>query len=654
VSSFARYLQTMVASLLIVLFSLAPAGADEKAYRKALAEAVRTAANRVLPSIVTIEIIAASAGDDQGEVEQDAPTSGIVIDELGHVLASSIVVRRPSASILVVQPDGTRQTAKVVARDHHRELVLLKTQPNQTLVPVQIPEQLNLQIGQTCIVVGRYGSDSAPLVSRGVLSGVERLDGIALQTDARVSPSFYGGPLIDLYGTFLGVLIPAVAEGGAEDATSWYDSGIAFAIPTDVIRNKLERMKAGEDIKNGLVGIVAKSKDLNDANTEIAAVRSRSPAEAAGIKAGDVVLQVSGTPVRRHQEIRQVLGRFDAGEVVGIKLKRGDQELDVQVTLAETIPPLNPQRLGVVVREQAMPDAKDDDKERLVVVDAVLPDSPAFEQLKPSDVITKIGQAAITSAESLRKQMISAEADKQISVTYLRDDKEATLELTPATVAGKIFVSSPQTWDEPSADPWTVQEISLPDTANKAAYVSPGPEAKTDQLGLLVFLLSPGESEPQEALKSWAEAAQQAGVVVCAIAPEDSQRWQPKELDSVAKFAVAVAKKSAIEPTAVAVAAEGALADGKSSAADSMALAVAISQSKTFFGAALATDTRPPAVRLRENEASSSLQIMMPIETETELPDWSSAIKDVGYPIIRGGKVDRNTLLRWVRLLQSI
>lgn len=643
-------MKTLLLFTTCLLFAVPPlAVGDDAAFRKAMAKAVRDAANRVLPSIVTVEIIAVASGQQKGEVEQDAPTSAVVLDNQGHVLASSIVVRRPSASILVVLPDGTRQTAEVIARDHHRDLVLLKTKPNQKLQPIQIPSQLPLRIGQTAVAVGRYGSDVSPLVSRGVLSAVERLDGIALQSDARVSPSFYGGPLIDLRGNFLGVLIPAVAEGGAEDATSWYDSGIAFAIPANVIQQKLDRLKAGQDIKKGLLGIVAKSKDLNEADTEIAAVRTRSPAEAAGLKAGDKVLEVSGTKVRRHQEIRQVLGSFDAGEKIGLKLARDGKEFEVELTLAETIPPLDPQRLGLVVRQ------RDTDEEDVseVIVDAVLAGSPAAGNLKPGDVLKTLGAASIADIESLRRKMISAEANKPVAVTYRRDDKDAQVELTPRSVAGQIFLAEVDAWST-GENEWTKQEIALPDVANKAFYFGPDAEADLEQLGLLVLLTSPGSGSPEKVLEAWAATAKQAGVVVCVVAPENEKRWQPKELDAVAKFAQAVSKKAAISPSAVAVAAMGALAGEDSTAADSMALAVAISQSNTFFGAALAAATRPPAVRLRENEASSSLQILLPVKSSDDLPSWSAAIKNVGYPVIRGGEVDRLKLLQWVRLLQSI
>ena len=640
---------TLIA-LAIAICLIGNAVADDLVYRSALAEAVRASANRILPAVVTVEIIG-TGGPVRGEVEQDAPTSGVIVDTDGHILASSIVVRRPSASILVVLADGSRHSAHVVARDHHRDLVLLKIKTDQELVAAELAGNPELPIGATTIAVGRYGTDASPIVSRGVLSARGRLNGIAIQTDARVSPAFYGGPLLDLYGNLLGILIPAVAEGGAPDATSWYDSGIAFAIPTEVIANKIDRLKAGEDIKKGLIGIVAKSRDPIASGTEIAAVRIRSPAESAGIKAGDEVISIEGKSVRRHQEIRQVLGSFDAGETIKLKLRRGDQEIEVETKLTDTIPPLQPQRLGLVVLEQG------DQERSQVIVDDLVPESAASEILQVGDVIQSIGDAKISEVESLRRQLISAEPEQPLKIKVQREEQSTDFEITPESIAGPIRATIPESWQIGDADEqedWTPQEIKLPESANSAAFLAPGSEADADRLGLLVLLIGPGEAAPMEVLNDWPEVARASGVVVCAIAPEKAERWQPKELDVVAKFAAAVIKKAPIDPVAVAVATTGTLQGGKASAADSMALAVAISQSSTFFGVAVSNETRPPAIRLRENEPATSLQVLMPVETEDDLPSWGAGIKRSGYPIVLGGELDKQTLLNWVRLLQSI
>lgn len=637
-------------TLSFALLAVVPVEADDVTFRTKMAAAIRAAANRVLPSVVSVEIVGTldeAAG--ASEVERDAPTSGVILDNEGHIVASSIVVRRPSVSILVVLPDGTRQAAKVIARDHHRDLVLLKIAANPKLKPITIPSPTTTQIGQTAIAVGRYGSEATPLVSSGVLSARERLDGIALQTDARVSPSFYGGPMIDLSGNFLGVFIPAVAEGGAPDATSWYDSGIAFAIPSEVLATKIDRMRAGEDIKKGIIGIVSKSKDPMAEETEIAAVRARSPAEAAGIKAGDRVIEVDGSPVRRHQEIRQVMGRFDAGDTLRLKLKRGQKDLEVELELAQSIPPLEPQQIGVIASELG----GENEEDRGVAIEGVVPQSAAFEVLKPGDVIRRIGETKIVDIQSLRRLMISSKPDAEQTITFTRGGAETTEKITPRRIAGKLNVGYPAVWKESESN-WSIKELKLPDITNKAATLMPENADADSRLGLMVLLMNPGQGEPVKLLESWADAAKQQGVVICAVAPEDNSKWQPKELEVIGRFATAVLKKAAIDEAAVAVAAPGAIGGVKAEAADSMALAVAVSQSKIFFGSAVSPQARPPAVRIRENEPTASLQVLLPIKEGDELPTFSAGLIQGGYPVVRGGDVDQQALLRWVRLLQAI
>ena len=625
-----------------------------------MAKAVRAAAKSVLPAVVAVEIVGTAQGP-AGEVEQDAPTSGVMIDTDGYVLASSIVVRRPAASILIVLPDGSRHAAKVVSRDYHRDLVLLKIETSKELSAIEFPSKLDVQIGKTTVAVGRFGNTASPIISRGVLSGVERLDGVALQTDARVSAAFYGGPLIDLYGNVMGILIPAVAGGAGSDPTGWYDSGIAFAIPSDVILTKLERLKSGTDIKRGLIGIASKTKDPYDDGTEIAAVRKRSPAEASGIKAGDEVIEIDGKKVRRHQEIKQALGRYDAGETIRIKLRRDGREIDITTELAETIPPLQPQRLGVLVSElDSASDSEQDGEEQAdddiatVVVDSVLSGTPAESKIKAGDQLRKLGDAKISSVTTLRSLLMSAEPETEVELSITRAGNDETVRLTPAMVAGSSLMQPPKAWSDAESGDWATEELKLPDSGNAAAFVAPKATDAQQNLGLLLLLMNPSGGSPTEVLENWREAAKAAGVVICAVAPEDSRRWQPKEINAIGNFAAAVMKKAPINPNAVAVAAPGAISGTDAEAADSMALAVAVSQSSTFFGVSVSPKTRSPAMRVKENDPSASLQILLPLASEKELPEWSRGIKKAGYPVVLGGETDMTTLLNWVRLLQAI
>ena len=447
---------------------------DSLAYRKSFAQATRRAAQQVLPAVVSIEVIGVAqtqpGRQQRSEVAQDAPTCGVVVDPDGFVIASEIVIRRPAASILVVLADSTRLSAKVVARDSHRGLVLLKVNPPSPLTAIEFPSEIDTPVGATVIGVGRYGADNAPLVTSGILSATNRLEGTMLQCDARVSPSYYGGPLIDLYGNPIGILVPAIAQGGAPDETSWYDSGVAFAVPTPVIAEKLDRLKAGEAIKKGIIGIVPKTTDPYAEGTELAAVRSRSPAEKSGIQPGDVVLEVNGQPMRMFQQVKEALGPHDAGETITLKLKRSDKTLDVSVVLADSIPPLQPQRLGVWVQEET--DVADETN-RLVVT-GIVPGTPAADSMQVGDVIKAIGESETTDIDALRRRLITAVPEETLTVSILRQGKPKTIPITPASIGGPLAEETLESWnDQKPASAWEVQPLRLPDVSNAAAYVAP-------------------------------------------------------------------------------------------------------------------------------------------------------------------------------------
>ncbi len=652
-------------------------------YQQAMAGAVRTAAKKVLSSVVSIEVIGAS-GAAEGEVERDAPTSGVVVDAEGLILTSSLVATRPTASLLAVFEDGTRHAARIVARDEHRDLVLLKVDVERAIEPIVFDSSKELRVGQTVIALGRYGNESSPLVSRGILSAQQRLDGIALQCDARVSPSFYGGPLIDLYGRVIGILIPAVAEGGAESPTSWYDSGIAFAIPMDVIARKLGRLKQGNSIQKGMIGIVSRSSDPYSDGTTISAVRARSPAELAGVEAGDEVLEVAGIPVRRQLQIRQVLGSYDAGETISVKLKRKDMVKDVKVTLAASIPALQPQRLGLVLSDQFSSasnqavaageneaTASDDETQaetppeeaagdptadgaRQVVVDAIVPDFQAAEPFEVGDVITGIGPTSVNAVQDVRRLLMTASPNQTLSLSLLRAGEPVALSINPETITGSALGAYPSVWNSQVDTDWEVKDWKLPEAGNAAAYAGPKEIDQLERLGLLVLLMNPGEGSPKVVAESWLKFAKKTGVVLCAIAAEDQQRWLPKEVEVIARFAASLQKQAPIDSSAIAIATSGALANGDGNAADSMAIAVALAKRQIFSGVAVSSKSRPPAIRLAENDGQGSFQMMLPSSAKGEIPGWAEVMIKAGYPVVSGGETSQESLLQWVRLLQVI
>ena len=125
----------------------------------------------------------------------------------------------------------------------------------QLPVPAGAPVT-EIRVGQWAIAVGRVFDGDQTNLSVGIISAVNRVWGKAIQTDAKISPANYGGPLVDLEGRVLGVLVPmSPQETGEVAGVEWYDSGIGFAVPLANINRVPTRLEKGEELHPGLLGI---------------------------------------------------------------------------------------------------------------------------------------------------------------------------------------------------------------------------------------------------------------------------------------------------------------------------------------------------------------------------------------------------------------
>lgn len=673
----ARYLicPLLMCTLLLVGMNQCQTFADENSagasssgssdYQSALAARIRDITAEILPSVVSVEVIGALQSD--GEVRQDAPTSGLVIDLEGHVLASSWITRGPSASIIVTLGTGERFPSRVIAEDKHRELVLLKIDPKKAVLqPIALEPKdsqpsspQKLPIGSTTIAIARYGETGVARISTGILSAVDRLGGTAVQSDVRISPVFYGGPLVDLRGNLVGVLIPAVGESGAEDPTEWYDSGVAFAVPGDVIASKLDALRSGETIRSGLLGLVIGGDDPYGPGTTLATVRKRSPADRAGLQSGDRLLQIGDRQVRRRQEVQLALGRFDAGDVVEIEYERAGTSRIAKATLAATIEPLRPQYLGITSSG--------------LRVTFVLPGSPADGILQIGDELKTLADTALSDPEVLRQRMWSADPDSPLEIEFQRSEGKDAADRTQKSIQPREWAGSldrlglqllaPQQAgdDVAGTQKWSSTPIRLPDIANEALLFHPVNDPSdvdsTDAVvptALAVCLLPPAQRNLPEQMKRWEKLAKQYHVAMLLIASEDDQRWQLAEIDAVSKLTLPAIKQSGADASAVSIFSVGVMSgeDVKSaSAADAMALAVSLSTDNIFHGLAIPAATQPPAIRLRPDAPMRLLRVLMTTGDDGELPSWSETLGRLGCPVQTADEVDRAELLQWCRSL---
>jgi S1-C subfamily serine protease/predicted esterase len=300
-------------------------------------QAMKAAVQKVAPCIVQIETTGGTDIIDTGPKGQPvrkgvAPTTGLIVSPDGYIISSAFnFANKPSFILTALPGRKERLTAKVIATDHSRMLTLLKVEATGLPVPAAAPRK-DIKVGHWSLALGRTwsASDAPPSVSVGIISAVDRIWGKAIQTDAKVSPVNYGGPLVDLLGRVQGVLVPLSPRAQDETAgLEWYDSGIGFAIPLEDVFAVLPRLKKGQDLHRGILGFTPRDGDIYSTPPVVGTVLPLSAAALAGIKPGDTIVEVDGVKISRQAQVMHLLGTKYEGDTVSLKLQRGKEEINL-------------------------------------------------------------------------------------------------------------------------------------------------------------------------------------------------------------------------------------------------------------------------------------------------------------------------------------
>ncbi len=344
---FARFSSWVPLALIVCVIVSARSDAGEKERRGYLLspKAFRAAAARVDSSIVSIETYggvnpkASGRGRNQGiRKPGEGPTTGLVISADGYIITSTFNFVRKPPIITVTLGNGTRKVAKLLGRDETRRLCVLKVDGVSDLAVPEFVSRKSLRVGQWAITVGVGYGDVDPAISAGIISALSRISGRAVQTDANISPANYGGPLLDIEGRVIGICVPLApgGRGGATSGVQWYDSGIGFAVPLAGAEKLIVRMKAGEVIRPGKMGVqVAAGKDKQ--GVVVKKVLNGSAAAKAGIKDGDRIVKINGADVFDVQQLMILLGRYVESDEISVTIARGEAGKEEEKTLQVTL-----------------------------------------------------------------------------------------------------------------------------------------------------------------------------------------------------------------------------------------------------------------------------------------------------------------------------
>lgn len=280
--------------------------------------------------------------------------TGFIISSDGMILTNKHVVLDPQADYTVLTNNGKKFPAKMVARDPAQDLAIIKIdQPGQNFPVVKLGDSDKLQIGQSVIAIGNALGEFRNTVSVGVVSGLGRTvtagDGGGLtetiedviQTDAAINKGNSGGPLLNLRGEVIGI----------NTATALTAENISFAIPINKAKRAVSGVKATGKITYPFLGVryVIVNDQIQEKNNLSvnygalilrgengeAAVTPGSAAQTAGLKEGDIILELNAEKITTDNSLAKIIMKYNAGDKVTLKILRNKEEKTISLILGE-------------------------------------------------------------------------------------------------------------------------------------------------------------------------------------------------------------------------------------------------------------------------------------------------------------------------------
>ena len=374
-------------------------------------------------------------GDGPRPVSQG---SGFFISEDGYVVTNNHVVEG-GAVFTVVTDGGKELDAKLIGTDPRTDLAVIKVEADSKFTYVDFADDAKVRVGDWVVAVGNPfglgGTVTAGIVSaRGRDLGSGPYDDF-IQIDAAVNRGNSGGPAFNLNGEVVGINTAIFSPSGGS-------VGIAFAIPASTAREVVQDLIKDGAVQRGWLGVeiqpvtpeIAESLGLkDDKGALVSSAQDASPAQKAGVTAGDVITAVDGKDVASPKELARIIGGVAPGKAVEITLWRNGKSEVVKVDLGELPGAEKQAALGDEDKAPAQTDTladlgltvtPADDGKGLVVTD-VDPGSDAAERgIEAGDVITSVNSIEVSGAQDVAKAMEDAAkaGRKAVLVQVTRDD----------------------------------------------------------------------------------------------------------------------------------------------------------------------------------------------------------------------------------------
>ncbi|MGO4915862.1 DegQ family serine endoprotease [Pseudogemmobacter sp. W21_MBD1_M6] len=345
--------------------------------------------------------------------------SGVIVDPArGYILTNNHVIEN-AVDITVTLKDRRNFAATVIGTDPATDVALLQITAD-ALFGLPMGDSSRLQVGDFVVAVGNpFGLGQT--VTSGIISALDR-SGINpqgyedfIQTDASINPGNSGGALVTFDGKLVGINSAIIAPSGG-------NVGIGFAVPINMARSIMDQLIQFGEIRRGQLGIMIQdlTPDLADAlglgvsrGAIVTQVLPGTPADAAGLQAGDIITAVNGNPVESSSNLRNQIGLVMAGTTLRLSLMRNGTEMEVAATIQAgqeqdeaAAPAPDLQALSGAQFGPLTPGMDGFGDVKGVAVIAVTPGSPAaFSGLMTGDVITAVNNVPVTDTAAFYAEL---------------------------------------------------------------------------------------------------------------------------------------------------------------------------------------------------------------------------------------------------------
>ena len=401
---------------------------------KAVPDSFADLAEKLIPSVVNISTTQTvrtttnqfpfqfPPGSPFGEMFKDfeRPTerkasslgSGFIIKEDGIVITNNHVIA--NAEDILIRVGDKEYSAEVIGADPYMDLAVLKMKTKNKFKPVTFGDSSKARVGDWVVAIGNpFGLGGT--VTSGIISARNRQIGLTryedfIQTDASINQGNSGGPLFNLKGEVIGVNTAIIAPGQSGSI------GIGFAIPANAASNVIDQLIKFGETKRGWLGVRIQEVTKEIADVErlkkpegalVASVGQNSPAERAGIKAGDIILEFDGKKINTMKKLPNVVASTEVGKSVELKIWRNKKLISKRLTLGrletsdefkETKPKIvkkdeEIESLKIAVREindQDISSRKLNKKTKGVIITEISTRSPLANLVSVNDIIIEV------------------------------------------------------------------------------------------------------------------------------------------------------------------------------------------------------------------------------------------------------------------------